>query len=123
MVIPGVSGSMVLMLIGYYEPVINALDTLKNGQLSALGILLPFAVGVVVGIFAISKLIDMLLKNYPDKTFCAILGLVIASPVALIMQNADCFSIANAWNYLACAVCLGAGFAAAYLLSGKGKKA
>ena len=123
MVVPGVSGSMVLMLIGYYNPVINALSTLKSAPLEALGILLPFAVGVVIGIFSISKLIDVLFSKYPDKTYCAILGLVFASPIALVLKNADAFAIGNLWNYLACAACLCVGFAAAYLLSGEKKKA
>ena len=119
MVVPGVSGSMVLMLIGFYEPVIGALNTLRTGDLGALFILLPFAVGVVVGIFSISKLIDMLFHKFPDQTYCAILGLVIASPVALIIQNAGAFALAGVWTYVACVLTFAAGFAAAYLLSKK----
>lgn len=66
MVIPGVSGSLVLMILGYYFGVINsvkqfveALRTLNlQGMLNELYILIPFAIGCVLGIFFISKLIS-----------------------------------------------------------------
>lgn len=93
MVIPGVSGSMLLKLIGYYEPVIGAIKgltvALAAGEWSAVltnvGILLPFGIGIVVGIFAIAKLIEVLLARQKVLTYCAILGLVVASPVAILM--------------------------------------
>lgn len=95
MVIPGVSGSMVLMLLGYYYPVISTITTFMDsvfaldmaGILWSCGILVPFGVGVVVGIFAIAKLIEMLLNNYETLTYCGILGLVLASPFVVLMSN------------------------------------
>lgn len=95
MVIPGVSGSMILKLLGYYEPVIGSIKGLTTalvaGQWSTvgynIGILLPFAIGIVVGIFAIAKLIEMLLARWKGWTYCAILGLVVASPVAILMST------------------------------------
>lgn len=93
MVVPGVSGSMMLMLMGYYYPVINtitmAVDGLRNrnmGQLlEAAGVIVPMGIGIVIGIFGIAKLIEYLLKNYEGHTYCAILGLVVASPIAILM--------------------------------------
>lgn len=95
MVIPGVSGSMILKLLGYYEPVIGSIKGLTTalvaGQWSTvgynIGILLPFAIGIVVGIFAIAKLIEVLLAHWKGWTYCAILGLVVASPVAILMST------------------------------------
>ena len=46
-----------------------------------------------------------------------IFGLVIGSPVALLVQNTDCFAIATPGNWVACAVCCVLGFLVAYLLS------
>ncbi len=94
MIIPGVSGSMMLMLLGYYRTVINAVSALKDalfgGGLSAavepLKILLPFALGIVIGIYAVAKLIEWLLNRYPVYTYSAILGLVVASPVAVLLR-------------------------------------
>ena len=50
-------------------------------------------------------------------TFAAILGLVLASPVALLIQNSECFAVATPANWIISLVCLAAGFAAAWLLS------
>lgn len=94
MVIPGVSGSMILMLLGYYYPVIDcvtgfihALVDFNMGEmLRYVGILLPFGIGVILGIFVIAKIIEYLLKNQEGLTYSAILGLVVASPIAILMQ-------------------------------------
>lgn len=93
MVIPGVSGSMMLMILGYYNPIINAItDFVKalaerdwNTLLNICGSLVPFGIGVVIGIFAIAKIIEILLKHFESHTYCAILGLVISSPVVILM--------------------------------------
>lgn len=93
MVIPGVSGSMMLMTMGYYYPVIGsvkefitALVAFDIGKLIHLCILLiPFGIGVVVGIFAVAKLIEMLMDKYEALTYCGIMGLVVASPVVILM--------------------------------------
>ncbi len=95
MVIPGVSGSMILMLLGYYYPVlslikdfIGALVTFNVPELlRTSGALIPFGIGVIIGIFAIAKLIEILLKRFESYTYCGILGLVAASPVAILMSN------------------------------------
>lgn len=95
MVIPGVSGSMVLMLLGYYKPVINlvsdAISALLHFNLPVLGhcILLgiPFALGVVVGVFGIAKLIEWIMKKWRLQTYWAIIGLICASPIAILMKT------------------------------------
>ena len=95
MVIPGVSGSMVLMLLGYYYPIITTITAFINNALSfnmagiftCCAILVPFGIGVVIGIFAVAKLIEMLLTKHETLTFCGILGLVIASPFVVLMSN------------------------------------
>lgn len=95
MVIPGVSGSMILMLLGYYNPIIETITGFIksllafdiNGILTACGILVPFGIGVVLGIFAIAKIIEILLQKQEGLTYSAILGLVMASPVVILMQN------------------------------------
>ena len=93
MVIPGVSGSLILMLIGFYRPIVGWISTFIKGALTLnqstiLGgfiILIPFGIGVVVGMFAIAKLIEFLLSRFEGATYSAILGLVIASPVVVFM--------------------------------------
>ena len=96
MVIPGVSGSMILKLLGYYEPVVTVaipslISGFAHGDWAAvganLGILAPFGLGVVVGIFVIAKVIELLLARWEGPTYCAILGLVTASPVAILIAT------------------------------------
>ena len=122
MVVPGISGSMILMLLGYYNPVINAMNDLRGGDWSSLAILLPYVVGLLIGIVCIAKLMNYLLKKHGALTFCAIFGLVIGSPVALLMQNRECFALANTGNWIACIVCLIVGFAVAWFMSTLDKK-
>lgn len=91
MVIPGVSGSMLLMSLGYYTPLIDCINKFILAGLKlqwstiweCTGILAPFGIGVVSGIFLISKLIEYLLNKHERKTYFAILGLLFASPVAV----------------------------------------
>lgn len=94
MVIPGVSGSMMLTLMGYYQPITNAIkEFIKalasfniDAILNYLGILLPVGLGIVIGIILIAKIIEVLLKKCPTYVFASILGLVIASPIAILHQ-------------------------------------
>ena len=94
MVIPGVSGSLVLMILGYYFGVINsvkqfveALRTLNlQGMLNQLFILIPFAIGCVLGIFFISKLISYLLTHFASATFSGIFALVASSPISIFYK-------------------------------------
>ena len=94
MIIPGVSGSMVLMTMGYYDNVMltirSFLEALKSMDMSKMGesmvLLVPFGIGVVVGIFVMAKIMKMLLKKYKDTVNWAILGLIVASPFAIITK-------------------------------------
>ena len=117
MVIPGVSGSMILMLLGYYNSVINAMNDLRGGDWSSLVILAPYVVGLLIGLVSIAKLMNYLLKEHATLTFCAIFGLVIGSPVTLLMQNRECFPLANSGTWIASMICLAAGFAIAWFMS------
>ncbi|MDO4316895.1 MAG: DUF368 domain-containing protein [Lachnospiraceae bacterium] len=95
MVIPGVSGSMVLMILGYYYGVLNAingfLDALKafdfGTMLSYASLLVPFGIGVLIGIVGIAKLIDFLLKRYAVSTYCGVFGLILASPFGILYNT------------------------------------
>ena len=125
MVIPGVSGSMMLMLLGYYNPVVGTvsrmLDALLGFNLAEIiaccGVLVPFGLGVVVGIFAVAKLIEVLLARFPGVTYCAILGLVVASPIAILM--AMDYAGVTVVTVAVSVVTFVLGFAAAYKLGGE----
>ena len=128
MIIPGVSGSLVLMLLGYYKAVTGALQTLAHGLLhfdfSAVGqpllMLIPFLIGVALGIFGVAKLIEWLTARYPTVTYCGVLGLVIASPVSLLIQTD--MSGATAFIILISIITFAVGFAGAFLLAKNSKE-
>ena len=94
MVIPGVSGSMIMMILGYYNMIIdtinNFINALKDFDISAMLdtfiVLIPFGLGVVVGFVAVAKLIEFLLKRFPQITYWAIIGLIVASPFAILIM-------------------------------------
>ena len=126
MVIPGVSGSMILKTLGYYEPIVTGAipDLLKGvttGQWDMvghnIGILLPFGLGIVFGIFAIARLIDFLLKRWKGWTYCGILGMVVASPVVILMDPAI-YEGFNVWILIVSVVCLAIGIFVALKLGG-----
>ncbi len=122
MVIPGVSGSMILLLIGYYNPIITSINDFIRalvaldgaGILQGVGVLVPFGIGVVVGIFAIAKLIEIIFEKFPLYAYWAILGLIVASPVAIIAMGT--FPALTPVSILTGIVALVAGFAAAMKL-------
>ncbi len=96
MIIPGVSGSMMLMILGYYSPVMSLIKglivALSNGDWATVGTsvayLVPMGLGIVVGIFAVAKGIEILLNKHETITYYGILGLVVSSPFVILMGTA-----------------------------------
>lgn len=94
MVIPGVSGSMIMMILGYYNTIIDTINAFINAlkdfdipaMLDTFVVLVPFGIGVLVGVVAVAKLIEFMLNKYPLVTYWAIIGLIVASPFAIIIM-------------------------------------
>lgn len=94
MVIPGVSGSMIMMILGYYNTIIDTINDFINAlkafdiaaMLDTFVVLVPFGIGVLVGIVAVAKLIEFMLKKFPLVTYWAIIGLIVASPFAILIM-------------------------------------
>lgn len=122
MVIPGVSGSMILMILGYYNPILTAVtDCLKALMALEFGaffeqvlVLLPFGIGVILGIFVIAKVIELLFKHFRLLTFSAIMGLVLSSPFAILLQL-DILYV-TFFEVLASIFCFSFGFLLSFLL-------
>lgn len=95
MIIPGVSGSMMLMLMGYYHVILETITLFiksvlafdMQGILTAMGVLVPAGIGILLGIVVIAKMIEIVFAKLPNYAFSAIIGLIIASPVAIIMMS------------------------------------
>ena len=83
MVLPGISGSTLLLIFGIYVPIIGAVKELLHMNLNYVPILLVFGMGVITGIVGIIKTIKMCLERYRSQTIYAILGLMIGSLYAI----------------------------------------
>lgn len=88
MVVPGISGSFTLMLIGYYEPVLNMVNEITAFKNLSTNIILMcvFMLGVILGIVFVSKIIDWCLKHYKKETYYAIIGFVLSSIVSVLYE-------------------------------------
>ena len=121
MVIPGISGSLVLMLLGYYYPIIACIKDLTSFETNNFIILGVFGLGVVVGIVFISKVIEYLFKNYKKSTYYAVLGFILASIIAIPIStiiNVENISI-NILEVVIGIILLAAGTAISYYLGDK----
>lgn len=95
MVVPGVSGSMMLMLLGYYDVILATInDTVDalvhfdiNALLTAAVVLIPFGIGVVIGIFLIAKIIEFIFARAEIHAYYGIIGLIMASPIAILLKT------------------------------------
>ena len=73
MILPGISGSLVLVILGVYTYMIKSLDNLE------LVVIFTFIFGSLIGLLSFSKILKYLFKNYRDLTYTIMLGLVIGS--------------------------------------------
>ncbi len=83
MVLPGISGSLVLILMGAYFDIISAISGLKSGHLDTLAFLCCFGAGIVVGGLLFARLINFVLKRYYNATMAFLIGLMAGSLHAL----------------------------------------
>lgn len=126
----GISSSMLLKTLGYYEVIVTgAIPALLKGVTGGdwamvwhnVGILVPFGLGLVVGVVAVAKFIGFAMKKWKGRSYCAILGVVAASPVVILMDT----SIYEGFNVgiaIASAVTLALGLFCALKLGGDPEK-
>ena len=79
MVLPGISGSTLLLIFGLYIPIMSAIRGFLHFDFSYFPVLCVFGLGVLVGIVSIIKLIRMCLKKFRSQTIYTIIGLMIGS--------------------------------------------
>ncbi len=132
MIVPGISGSMVLLVLGFYNSVMTHLKSfvvcLFTMNFKAMGphllVLIPFGIGIILGLLIVSKAIRWLLDRHPTPTYYGILALMLASPYAIFLK-AKCFGptfgayLAQWWVIPAAVLCLAAGFVVSFFMSKK----
>ena len=105
MVIPGISGSMVVLILGYYE-----LMTLSISKLNMIFII-PFAIGILVGIMAILKLIKYLLDKHYTRTYSCIVGFV-AGSLLMVFPGLP----VGVMGYVITVICIAIGIMLSYMV-------
>lgn len=79
LILPGVSGSFILVLLGMYTVVFGAVRGLGTGQEGALLIVASFGLGCLIGLALFAKLLTWTFKTYPNRTFALLTGFMIGS--------------------------------------------
>ena len=111
LVLPGISASHFLYMLGIYDAVMEKLSTLD------LIPLLPLAAGTVLGIFLTARLSETLFQRHQAGTFLVILGFMLASLRELIPRGAE------PWQILTGIPCILVGFVPVYFIQSDGKNA
>lgn len=93
LIVPGFSGSMLLMIIGFYEPILKLVDFSNFGPNVLLGFV--FALGVLVGFIILSKLMSSLFEKHRISTLYVVIGFIFGSLISIFV-NSKMFSYIGA---------------------------
>ena len=85
MVLPGISGSTILLILGLYLPIITAIKDFLHLHFESFWTVFLFGCGVLVGAFSVVKVIRKALENFRPQTIYLIIGLMLGSIYAVIM--------------------------------------
>lgn len=80
LILPGISFSHFLLILGLYDGLLNAI---RNQD---FGFLIPLGGGVLLGTFLLSRLLENFMKKYPKQTYLIILGFIIGSVAELVVK-------------------------------------
>lgn len=79
LILPGISGSFILVLLGMYTVVFGALRGVVEGTAGSLPIFLVFCLGCLVGLALFTRLLTWTFRTYPDQTFALLTGFMLGS--------------------------------------------
>ena len=83
-IIPGISGTALLMLIGMYNYLIDIIANIENFTIDQFKILIPFILSFLISALILFKLINYLLKKHYSTTYSLILGFIIGSVIYVL---------------------------------------
>lgn len=84
MVLPGISGSTILMIFGLYVPIITAIKDILHFKLQYIPAVAIFGIGVVTGALLVVKVIKYVLEHYRSQTVYFIIGMMVASIYSIV---------------------------------------
>ena len=85
LIVPGFSGSMLLIVIGFYQPILNLVDFSNFWPNVSLGFV--FALGVLVGFIILSKIMNKLITNHRTATLYVVVGFIFGSLVSIFVNS------------------------------------
>lgn len=85
LIVPGFSGSMLLLVIGFYNPILNLVHF--TNFWSNFSLLFVFALGVLIGFIFFSKLMNKLITNHRHATLCVVIGFIVGSLVSIFVNS------------------------------------
>lgn len=88
MILPGISGSTMLLIFGVYIPIMNNIKAFMHFDFSVLPVLIVFGLGMIAGLMAFAKVVRKCLEKHRSQTVYAILGLMIGSIYSIIIGPA-----------------------------------
>lgn len=88
LVLPGISGSTLLLIFGLYVPLITGVSAVLHGELAYIPMLAVFALGMLAGLAFIVKIVKHCFEKYHSQTIYLAIGLLIGSIYAIIMGPA-----------------------------------
>lgn len=102
-VLPGISGGVLCVIFGIYQPVMELLSSpLKNFK-SHIPKLIPVLLGVAAGFLGVSKLLAFLLDRYPDPSVCVFVGLIAGMLPSLFREAGEKGRTGASWAAMAAA--------------------
>ena len=102
--VPGLSGSLILLIIGFYRPLVDSAETWAkellqgnfNHTLPLIGVIGCFGIGCLIGVVLVSKIMNILLKKWRKETFFTIIGFISGS-VFVLFFNLEIYNYYCAW--------------------------
>ena len=111
MILPGISGSFMLLLLGQYQYMLGALETFS------LPDIITFCIGALIGILGFSKLLNRLLETHEEVTMAFLIGVMIGTlklPAVQVVGSAT-----SLIAFLPCLVCIVIGIALIVILESR----
>ena len=122
LVVPGLSGTMILTAIGFYKPLLSISSAFVTAAVQLdfrraayqLIFIVPLGTGLILGVFLIAKLIRLLFEKLPAYVYSAIIGLIFATPIVMLasVKSSDISLLSAAVGLAA----LAAGFLSGHFL-------
>ena len=103
--VPGLSGSLILLILGFYRPLVDCAKTWAKEMLvdhvfthtgPLFGVIGCFAIGCLIGVVLVSKIMNVLLKKWRKETFFAIIGFIGGS-ILVLFANSNIVDYYRVW--------------------------